>query len=159
MRRWTVRAFLISAMAACGSGQSTPDAPIDCSAVEAMGGADVFTVGLEKKGAGGSIDFKLMSVNPAPPARGDNSWVLQINAMSGGTVGSPLTGASMMVTPFMPAHQHGTPVPVQIMPMPTAGQYTLDPVNMWMPGVWDVTIVASVGATTDQAKYSFCIPN
>ena len=144
------------ALAACGSGDAGPDAPLDCSMVT---GVDTFVVGLEHHGAAGALDYKMMSVDPAPPIRGDNTWVLQINAMASGVVGSPVDGASLAVTPFMPAHQHGTPIPVVVTPMATAGQYMLSPVNLWMPGVWETTIQATSGSTTDSAVFKFCIPS
>ena len=154
-----MRRILLCVVVTACTNDPPSDPPVNCAMVEANGGADVYTVGLEKLGQSASLDFKLMSVSPAPPQRGDNSWVVQINAMSGGSVGSPINGASITATPFMPAHQHGTPVEVQITAMPTPGQYTLAPVNLWMPGVWQTTIAASQGSTFDQTVYSFCIPN
>ena len=108
-------AFLLVALGGCGviggsnsmSGDDTTT-PVDCSTVM---GVDTFTVGLEKLGASGNYDFKLMSAMPSPPARGDNTWVLQVNAMTSGAVGAPVTGASLTVTPYMPAHQR-RPVPL-----------------------------------------------
>jgi hypothetical protein len=120
--------------------------------------ADTFSVPLEKMGAAGVLDFKLLSAVPAPPARGDNTWTLQVNSMSGGSVGAPLTGAVMTATPYMPDHLHGSPIEVVITPSPTAGQYQLSPVNMWMPGLWETTIqVSDPGG--DQVVYRFCIPS
>ena len=145
-------------LAACGSsgGSTSPDAADDCSNDSR---ADMFKVGLDKHGTTGTMDFVLMSSDPAPPARGNNTWVITINAMANGVVGSPMTGVDMAVTPFMPDHQHGTPIPVGVTAMPTAGQYKLDPVNLWMPGLWQTTIQAQAGSTTDSAVFSFCIPN
>ena len=139
-------------LAACGTDSGDDTMEIDCTMVT---GADTFTVGLEKMGQGGTLDFKLLSATPSPPARGDNSWVVQINQTASGA--APLEGAQLQVTPFMPAHQHGSPIQVQITPMPDAGQYKLEPVNLWMPGVWETTIRASAGASTDSAVYKFCI--
>jgi hypothetical protein len=96
--------------------------------------------------------------DPAPPARYLNTWVIQVNAMSGGVVGSPATGASMTVTPFMPDHQHGAGVyKVQVEAMPDAGQYKLSQINTWMPGYWEITIDAQVGTVHDTVVYKFCI--
>jgi hypothetical protein len=117
-----------------------------------------FVVGLEKIGADSALDFKLMSATPAPPARGDNVWTLQVNAMAGGTVGSPVAGGTLNVTPFMPDHQHGTPLKVVIADM-GGGLYELSPVNMWMPGLWETTIQVQSASGSDQAVYRFCIPN
>jgi hypothetical protein len=118
---------------------------------------DTFVVGLEKTGDHGTVDFKLISVDPAPPARGDNTWTVQINAMSSGVVGNPLNGATLAATPFMLQHAHGTPKDVIITAMTAAGQYQLKPVNMWMPGVWRTTIQVMTPAA-DQAEFRFCIP-
>jgi hypothetical protein len=139
-------------LAACGTDSGDDGMEVDCTMVT---GADTFTVGLEKMGQGGTLDFKLLSATPSPPARGDNSWVVQINQTASGA--APLEGAQLQVTPFMPAHQHGSPIMVQITPMPDAGQYKLEPVNLWMPGVWETTIRASAGSSTDSAVYKFCI--
>jgi hypothetical protein len=155
MRHWMI---ICLGLAACGSsgGGADADETVDCSTVQ---GVDTFTPMLEHQGASGNIDFKMMTIDPAPPARGDNTWVVQLNQMASGVVGSPMDGATLTVTPFMPSHQHGTPVEVQITPAGQPGQYTLTPVNLWMPGVWETTINVSSGSTTDHAVYKFCIPS
>ena len=144
-------------LAGCGSSAPAPDGSIECTTADPR--ADTFVVGLDKHGPAGALDFQLMSATPAPPARGDNAWILQLNAMSAGVIGSPVSGATMMVTPFMPDHQHGTPIPVVVTPMATAGQYKVSPVNMWMPGYWETTIQAVNGPSSDAAVFKFCIPN
>lgn len=156
-------ALLALPLAACGSKPAdTPDASEDCSMDSR---ADTFVVGLDKKGQAGVFDFVLESATPAPPARSgagqDNTWVIQVNSMANGVVGNPVTGLApdMVATPYMPDHGHGTPIPVKITETTTPGQYELNPVNMWMPGLWQTTIQAVQGSTTDQAVFSFCIPN
>jgi hypothetical protein len=152
--------ILCLGLAACGTNAPADDdggGEVDCSMVQ---GVDTFVVPLKKAGANGNVEFQMLSIDPAPqPARGDNTWVVQINEMASGVVGSPMDGATFEVTPFMPAHQHGTPVEVQITPAGQPGQYTLSPVNLWMPGVWETTISVTSGSTTDHAVYRFCIPN
>jgi hypothetical protein len=155
--RFIVLSVGIVAAAACGGGDVPPDAD-EALACVTSGRGDVFAVGLEHPGVGGQLDFKLMMADPAPPARYLNTWVIQVNAMSGGVVGSPATGASMTVTPFMPDHQHGAGVyKVQVEAMPDAGQYKLSQINTWMPGYWEITIDAQVGAVHDTVVYKFCI--
>ncbi len=149
--------FLLLSLAACGgSGGGSPDAADDCTGDPR---AETFYVGLDHHGDAGNLDFVLESADPAPPARGDNTWIVQVSAMSAGVVGSPVTGVQMAVTPFMPDHQHGTPIPVVVTPMPTAGQYQLSPINMWMPGYWETTIQAQLNTTSDSTVFKFCIPN
>jgi hypothetical protein len=143
--------------AACSDSGSNPNNDtVDCTKVTNV---DTFVVGLEHHGEVGLLDFQLMSADPAPPARDDNTWVVQINAMASGVVGAPITGASLVVTPYMPAHGHPAGKEVLITPMATAGQYQLAPVNLWMPGVWETTIEATQGTTMDSTVYRFCIPN
>lgn len=162
MRR-TSPALVLVLLAACGGGGGDDNAPVDANEVAACvstGRGDTYVVGLEKKGTAGALDFKLMSADPAPPGRFLNNWVVEVSAMSNGTVGAPMDGVSMVVTPFMPDHQHGAGAykvkvaPVDGMP----GQYSLTEINTWMPGYWEITIDATAGATTDSAVYKFCIP-
>ena len=156
MRHWMI---LCLGLAACGgSNTSGADAEemVDCSTIT---GTDTFAVPLKHMGVGGKLYFQMEDAEPAPPARDDNTWVVEIDSVASGVVGSPVDGASLTVTPFMPAHQHGTPVPVQIMPAGMPGRYTLSPVNLWMPGVWETTIAVTSGGTSDSAVYEFCIPN
>ena len=142
----------VTTLAACGRSQPSAD-PHDSCASETR--ADHFVDGLRKRGAAGALDFALVSSEPAPPARGDNTWVVQLDAISSG----PVDGATISVTPFMPDHGHGATVKVTVTPLPTAGQYQLMPVNLWMPGYWETTVVASQGGVTDSAIFKFCIPN
>lgn len=116
--------------------------------------ADQYTVGLQKTGT--VLDVKLMSALPAPPTRGDNEWIIHINTVAGA---APVSGATIEVTPFMPKHQHGTPIDVKIEAQSSAGDYKLSPVNLWMPGVWETTIEMVSPSGTDQVVYKFCIPS
>ena len=152
--------LLTSSLAACGADDGHPDADdgsVNCT-LETT--ADQFVVGLQKSGANGMLDFQLMSATPAPPARGDNEWILQVSTLANGVVGAPIAGATIYATPFMPKHGHGTPADVVVTPMPTTGQYKLAPVNMWMPGLWETTIeVTTTASGADTAIYRFCIPS
>lgn len=154
-----MRAFIAVSLLACACtnnpDMSGDDDVVDCSTVT---GADTFTVGLEKQGVSGLADFKLMSIDPAPAIRGDNTWVVQVNAMASGVVGDPLAGASLSAAPYMPAHMHGSPKTAIITPVDgMPGQYSIAPINLWMPGVWQTTIAITDGPNTDRAVYSFCI--
>jgi hypothetical protein len=154
-----MRAFIAIPLfaAACTSGSMSSDDSVDGTyncATETR--ADTFVVGLDKVGAASMLDFKLMSADPAPPARGNNTWELQVSAMTSGIVGNGVAGASLTVTPFMPDHAHGTPIQVVITDK-GAGMYELSPVNLWMPGLWQTTIQVTSGSGSDQAVFSFCL--
>jgi len=158
LTRWTL--FAIPMVAACHTSMSNVDADNGNYNCAAETRADVWQIPLVKKGEQTAMQFSLVDAMPAPPIRGDNTWTLQINQMAGGVVGAPMTGASLIATPYMPDHMHGTPKVVNITAMPTAGQYQLSPVNMWMPGLWQTTINASAaGGPSDTVVYSICIPD
>jgi hypothetical protein len=149
-----MRAVLVAMLSLAGACASDPvdvDEPVNC----AKQTADEFTVGLERLGT--VHDVKLMSVLPAPPASGDNEFIIHIDSVAGA---APVTGAAIVATPFMSKPQaHGTPVKVKIEALPSAGDYKLSPVNMWMPGVWETTIEMTSPAGSDSVAYRFCIPS
>jgi hypothetical protein len=142
---------------ACGSSGGSADAD-DSEGYICTGDprAETFHADLEKMGASGMIDFVLHSSDPAPPAKGNNVWIVQLNGMSGGVVGSPMTGATINVRTFMPDHNHmgvGATVTDQ-----GGGMYKLSPVDTFMPGYWEITLTATgTDSTTDKAVYKFCI--
>jgi len=150
MMRVQVTACALSLVAACSGDDGHGEENVDCSTVT---GADTFVVGLPKSGEGGMLDFALMSATPSPPSRDDNTWTVQITDAGG----APLDGATLTVTPFMPSHQHGSPIRTEVTPTGTPGEYELSPVNLWMPGVWETTIKAQKDAVVDTAVYTFCI--
>jgi hypothetical protein len=154
----TMRPLLLCLVAACGVNKMQGDDIVTSYNCATDTRGEAFVPGLDHPEA--AADFKLVSSNPAPPSRGDNTWVLQINAMAAGVVGDPMTGleADMSVTPFMPDHQHGSPVDAVITPVAgTPGQYTLDPVNLWMPGVWQTTIAFNNGSAQSSTVFTFCL--
>jgi hypothetical protein len=117
--------------------------------------ADAYVDGIAKPGAAGHFRFALVSATPAPPARGDNAWVVEVDDAAGG----PVAGAELTATPFMPDHGHGTPMKVGIAAAAAPGQYKLAPVNLWMPGYWETSVTATAHGVTDTAVFKFCIPN
>lgn len=147
-------AAMLCSVGACATDTSANNEqdPVDCSTQT----ADTFTVGLEKAGVNGAVDFKLMSIDPAPAVRGNNTWIVQLNSMVSGVVGSPMDGATISASPFMPAHQHGSPITPTISATGTPGEYMITPINLWMPGVWQTTLTVTSG-TADRTVYSFCV--
>ena len=140
-------------LAACGGSSMTnnvPDAGYDCTTETR---AEQFHAGMSKVGSQNEVTFKLMSSTPAPPSRGDNTW--EIDLVDGS--GTAIAGAAMVVTPFMSDHNHGTSIKAQVTE-PTPGHYHVAPVNLWMPGFWQITVKATpTGGTADAAVFSFCI--
>jgi hypothetical protein len=156
MRSFAMRLGMIAfagSLAACTSSAPPNENPEDCSSDPRV---EQYYSGLDHKGDAGNLDFVLVESNPAPPARNSNTWTLQINSMSSGVVGSPVENVQLAITPYMPDHGHGSPYPVSVTAMPTAGQYQLDPVFFSMPGYWETTIQATSPAT-DSTVFKFCI--
>ncbi|RMH44636.1 MAG: hypothetical protein D6689_02005 [Deltaproteobacteria bacterium] len=144
-----------AALAACGGDDHDhdhgADAGIDCSLI--MEGQDVYSPGLEKVGDAGYAVRLLMS-DPAPPARGDNTWTIEVVDASD----APVDGLEIDVDTWMPHHQHGSPIHADDMPAGAPGQYTLAPVNLFMPGIWEVTLhLMQNGSEVDSVVYTFCI--
>ncbi|HTR51853.1 MAG TPA: FixH family protein [Kofleriaceae bacterium] len=146
------------ACSSSGSG-TTPDSYIyTCTASD--DNPQTYIAGLQVMGTSQKMAFSLLDAMPAPPARGNNTWMVQINAMmSDAMVGPAVTDATIVATPFMPDHGHGTPILVGVTNN-GGGQYELTPVNLWMPGYWVTTlVVTSPTAGTDTAQYKFCLPD
>ncbi|HEU0031295.1 MAG TPA: FixH family protein [Kofleriaceae bacterium] len=148
-----------SLAAACSGDDGTGDDTQTVNCAEETRDED-FVAGLEKAGQAGALDFKLLTADPAPPARFDNTWVVQVNAMSNGIVGAPVNGASMAVTPYMPDHGHVSPKTVTLQPVAGAdGQYTLTPIYFGMPGYWETTLDVTTPSGNDTVVFKFCIPS
>jgi len=151
-----MRSLILGVLVCVGCSSSGDDGEevVDCAKDL---GQDNFIVGLEKVGTAGKLDFKLIASDHFPQDPGDNAWTILISTMQGGSVTGPLVGASMSVTPFMPAHGHLAPKDVIVMPVAGAdGQYTLSQINTWMPGLWETTIKVN-GTDGDQVVFKTCI--
>ena len=136
-------------LAACDDGQEPMD-EVNCALEDR---AQSYVAGLIGEGAT-EIEITLLESVPGPPAKGDSTWRIQV--MDG--AGTPLSGLTVTVTPYMPDHGHGTPIPAEVTELADPGQYEVAPVNLWMPGLWEVNIEVTDGAAlTDAATFSFCI--
>lgn len=112
---------------------------------------DDYAVGLSK--AGTFVTATFVSADPAPPALGDNTWVLSFSD-SGGAL---LDGLDITVMPILPDHGHGTPVVAVITPTGAPGQYRVAPVNLFMVGYWEITFEITQGDVQDSVMFGFCV--
>ncbi len=134
-------------LAGCGGGDDGfEDEPVNCAAETRD---DDYMAGMVKTGE--RLSFALIDAAPAPPDEGDNSWTLHI---ADGEIG--VQGLALTVTPWMPDHDHGTPIAAAATET-TGGDYTVAPINLWLPGLWEVTIEARDGESVDAAVFAFCI--
>src|SRR6266404_6181855 len=118
----------LAAVAACGgSSQSSPDAGdvVNCTNDPRVA---AYAPNLSVNSTGGGMKFVLVSSDPAPPAKGTDTWALRVTDTSG----QAMSGLSLSAVLFMPDHGH------------------------FMPGVWRITF--NVASPSDSAVYQFCIP-
>ncbi len=113
-----------------------------------------FSPGMEQTGRSGMYKARLLEMAPAPAAKGDNGWTVQI--VDG--KGAPLDGAKLTVKPFMPDHGHGSSIVPLVTATGSEGKYTVTRLNLFMPGIWQITVnVTSSAKTTDAIVFTFCV--
>lgn len=157
-------AFLLLAAFAAGCGSSDDDAGSDPSTSVSCTSdprLDAYAGEMEKSGELGALQFRFSDFDPAQPARGNNTFHVQVVDAAG----VPLSGdeadpehVSLSVNLLMPDHGHGT----SVVPRVTfdAGSFTLTPLYLFMPGVWRIELDAESGdANTllDRVTLHFCI--
>ncbi len=114
---------------------------------------DEYMLGLAR--AGQQLTVRFVDAMPSPPARFDNVWTIEVLDVM---TGAPVDEVSLEVEPFMPDHNHGTSIACQVTDMETPGQLQLDPVNLFMPGLWEVRLHFTLDAgTTDEVVFRFCV--
>ncbi len=159
MRLWSVPGMIaVSLLASCGEGDGEVDDSLPSCEEDTRD--DEFVVGIEKTGEAG-FTLAILDSLPAPPAKGDNQWSVELRDASG----TLMPGYALEVAPFMPDHGHGTGV-TAIVTDDGDGAYTINPVNFFMPGYWETTItVVDEGPTDsedddidiDSMVFKFCV--
>jgi hypothetical protein len=150
-------------LASCGSDGddgdgAAPEGSVSCTSDPRL---DVYAGGLEKAGELGALTFRFSDFSPAEPARGNNTFHVQLVDASGATLGGDSADparVSLGVDLFMPDHGHGTSVEPAV--TFDAGRYTLAPLYLFMPGVWRVELdaqAAETEATLDRVVLHFCV--
>jgi hypothetical protein len=115
--------------------------------------ADDYALGLEKSGA--TVRVQFVDAVPAPPDRGDNTWVVRVLDLASG---QPVDDALLDVEPYMPDHNHGSSIATGVTPTGEPGELQLDPVNLFMPALWEVRLnFVRADETPDQVVFRFCV--
>jgi len=143
----------VAAMMAFGCGDGTGDEPANHDSHAnhmTQTDVDVYADSIMKMGVDGNVHVMIMSANPAPPDVGDNTWMLRIVDMDD----NPIDGATVTVTPFMPAHGHGTSPADFKATFSEDGTYEAGPFKLFMPGVWETTVDVA-GDAADSVMFSF----
>jgi len=149
---------LLLGVAGCGSQTSGGVSSTDGSALYSCATetrAPPYMPGMTETSSGGRFVTTLMTSMPAPPAQGSDDWMIQV----ADTSGSPVDGLSIVVTPFMPDHGHGTSVQAVVTDQGN-GVYSLAPLYLFMEGYWTVTLNFQGGAAgvADSVMFPVCIP-
>jgi hypothetical protein len=129
------------------------DDAADASACASYSGAvDSYGADLSKAGSAGQIQFVLMNAQPAPPAKGNNTWTLKLL----GATGTPIQNVTISIKTWMPMMRHGS----SIAPRQAANAddtYSISNLYLTMDGIWQVTFTAQSGSMKDTAMYTFCV--
>jgi hypothetical protein len=113
---------------------------------------DEFAIGLSKSGS--LVRATFVSGDPAPPIKGDNTWVLDFTDLDGAS----LVGPTITALPMMPDHGHGTPINAEVIALADPGRYEITPVNLFMTGLWQITFdVTLAGGEQDSLMFAFCV--
>jgi hypothetical protein len=160
--RLLVASFALAALAAVAgcsssssSGGATSPGANDDSGVIGCGGdkrAEAYSAGMGQKGTGGIFRFELANANPAPETTGTEVWTLKVTDAAGAAV----TDATFPVMkPWMPEHGHGTSTVT--VTNNHDGTYTLDPMYLYMLGLWEIDITAASSGKSDSTSFYFCL--
>jgi hypothetical protein len=180
LRTMLTTALLAACCASCSSsspkplepdaGSSvSPDAPSGAVGCSNQPGLDTYSAGTKKVGDGGQLEFELVSSTPAPPALDNNTFVVRVTQPGSDAA---LNG-DLSVALDMPEHGHPSPKAPNISFDPALGAFTLDPMDLFMVGLWRVTFsfaeassseggaagstAASSDGSADSAVFKFCI--
>ena len=117
---------------------------------------ETYTAGMSHTGDLGVVEFALVASDPAPPDKGVNVFTIQITDIE---TNSPIDGAVVPITPFMPEHGHGTnPEFYTTEATSDAGTYQSEPIDLFMSGLWTLTFSVESGDTVlDETTFSFCL--
>jgi YtkA-like len=156
-RAGALLAFIIGSAGCGGSGDddasAAPAPSVSCLADPRL---DSYTGELDKAGELGLLSFRFFNLSPSPPAKGSNTFHVQISDAAG----APMQG-ELRVELFMPDHGHGTSVEPVISPDAAPGSYTVQPLYLFMPGVWRLTFQAfgdpADNAMLDDVVLHFCV--
>lgn len=158
--RASVTAALLSTLLAAGCGGGTggeggqTSTATHASVCASDPSAMDYAPGMEQSAADGKIKITLVSAAPAPPAKGGNVFVIDV-ADEGG---QPVSGASIDVKSFMPAHGHSATVVPTVKAGSQPGRYDVSGVELFMLGLWQITFtVTPAGGAAEPVVFSFCI--
>lgn len=116
--------------------------------------AMTYSPGMAEAASDGKVKVTLVSATPAPPSKGGNVFVIDLADESG----QPISGASIDVKSFMPAHGHYATIVPTVKEGSQAGRYDISDVELFMLGLWQITFtVTPPGGAAEPVMFSFCV--
>jgi hypothetical protein len=132
----------LAALSACGGTSTTGDLP-----PASFSGAEVEVVPTDS----GQLSLGLRW-SPLAPVRGENAAELTLTDATG----APIDGLTVTVTPWMPAHAHGTSVQPETTTS-APGVFVVQPLYLFMSGEWELRTTVD-GAIHDTVTATVEIP-
>jgi hypothetical protein len=134
----------------CGGGSSSPDAG---DVVNCQSDSRVFTYApnLTVTSSAGGMKVALVQSDPAPPAKGTDTWTLRVT----NAAGTAMPGLPLGVKTLMPDHGHSSST-IPAITDTGGGNYKMTLLNLFMPGVWHIWFFSNA-APTDTADFYFCV--
>lgn len=134
-----------------GSEHEHPDETASCD--DGGNPPDEYVAGISYVGAAG-YEIAIAAATPAPPDVGVNSWTLQVTDPQG----APVTDGTVVVTPFMPLHGHGTTPETFDATSNGDGTWSVPDMDLFMPGLWELQVgVTDSASFTDVVLFRFCL--
>jgi hypothetical protein len=156
----SIALLLAAGIAGCSGKSDQTLAAID-AAVVGDDGSDVtcggkatpFVLPVTARTPGDEYSVTLTASDPPKFGMRDNAWTLRVDDASG----SAASGVSFNVVPWMTEHNHGA-VKAVIVTEVGGGTYEAKPININMPGIWDIRVEfpGDDGGTPPRAVFSFC---
>jgi hypothetical protein len=140
--RWVVPVAMTLLAAACAEPE--PATPV----------ADEFVLPLTKQSLDQGLSATLVEASPSPPARGNNTWLIELSDADG----NPVEDLTLKARLFMPQHRHGTS-PTQVRATEVPGEYEVDRMNFIMGGVWEVRLYADTLAADREVFFYVSVPD
>jgi hypothetical protein len=151
----------VSGISACGSSTGGTAATGDGGALTTNPCAEfkeavAYHAGLSEKSTGGT-SVSIDDAVPAPPRIGQiagkyNDWTISVTDSSG----KPVTDATVTVDPYMPKHQHHSPLS-PIVASNADGTYSATRIDFSMPGFWQTTVTVTTSGGTESVVFPLCI--
>jgi hypothetical protein len=126
-QRLCALATVVTALAACGGTDANATAEVMLQAEQ------------------GPFEGTLM-IDPSPPHVGQHQVIVVLSSDPDGQ--EPLEGATVRLSPWMPAHGHGSTNVDAVEAEP--GVYVADDVWLNMPGIWDLRVHVAANDAGEQ---------